>query len=84
MPATLMLMGETPGDHEDRDGHAFVGPAGHLLDRALADAGLARSDLYLTNAVKHFKFVRSRNGKVRAAQDAEPDRGHRVPPLVGA
>jgi DNA polymerase len=60
-----MLMGETPGDHEDRDGHPFVGPAGHLLDRALADVGIDRADVYLTNAVKHFKFVRSRGGKVR-------------------
>ena len=60
-----MLMGRTPGDHEDREGKPFVGPAGHLLDRALADAGIDRSAVYLTNAVKHFKFVDARNGKVR-------------------
>jgi len=65
VPASLMLMGETPGDHEDREGHPFVGPAGHLLDEALERAGLDRSTLYLTNAVKHFKFVRGRSDKVR-------------------
>jgi uracil-DNA glycosylase family protein len=65
VPAELMLMGEQPGDHEDRAGHPFVGPAGHLLDKALVDAGIDRSSVYLTNAVKHFKFVNARNGKVR-------------------
>jgi uracil-DNA glycosylase len=60
-----MLIGETPGDHEDREGKPFVGPAGHLLDRALAEAGIERSSVYLTNAVKHFKFVNARGGKVR-------------------
>jgi uracil-DNA glycosylase family protein len=65
VPAALMLMGETPGDHEDREGKPFVGPAGRLLDDALADAGIDRSAVYLTNAVKHFKFVNARNGKVR-------------------
>ena len=65
VPSSLMLMGETPGDHEDREGRPFVGPAGHLLDEALADASIDRSSIYLTNAVKHFKFVRGRNGKAR-------------------
>jgi uracil-DNA glycosylase len=55
-PATLMLVGEQPGDEEDRQGLPFVGPAGALLDRALADAGVSRGEAYLTNAVKHFKF----------------------------
>ncbi len=63
--APLMLMGETPGDHEDREGKPFVGPAGRLLDEAFADAGIDRASVYLTNAVKHFKFVNGRNGKVR-------------------
>ena len=54
--ATLMLVGEQPGDVEDREGIAFVGPAGRLLDRALADAGLDGADLYVTNAVKHFRW----------------------------
>jgi uracil-DNA glycosylase family protein len=57
-PATarVVMVGEQPGDVEDRQGRPFVGPAGRLLDRALADAGIERSDAYLTNAVKHFKF----------------------------
>jgi uracil-DNA glycosylase len=54
--AKLMLVGEQPGDQEDLSGHPFVGPAGKLLDRALAEAGIARSDVYLTNVVKHFKW----------------------------
>src|SRR5262245_53176051 len=54
-PAALMLVGEQPGDQEDKIGRPFVGPAGRLLDQALEAAGLDRSALYLTNAVKHFK-----------------------------
>lgn len=53
--AKCMMIGEQPGDQEDRQGHPFVGPSGQLLDRALADAGIARKDVYITNAVKHFK-----------------------------
>jgi DNA polymerase len=56
--ARLMLVGEQPGDREDLAGHPFVGPAGRLLDRALADAGIDRATVYLTNAVKHFKHER--------------------------
>jgi DNA polymerase len=55
--AELVLVGEQPGDVEDREGEPFVGPAGRLLDRALADAGLARDRVYVTNAVKHFRFT---------------------------
>lgn len=51
----LMMVGEQPGDKEDRAGHPFVGPAGQMLDRAIADAGLDRRDVFVTNAVKHFK-----------------------------
>ncbi len=54
--ARVMMIGEEPGDQEDRKGHPFVGPAGTLLDRALAAVGIARSDVYVTNIVKHFKF----------------------------
>jgi DNA polymerase len=54
--AALLLIGEQPGDVEDREGAVFVGPAGRVLDEALERAGLSRSDVYLTNAVKHFKF----------------------------
>ena len=53
--AAMMLVGEQPGDQEDLAGRPFVGPAGQLLDRALAEAGVVRSDVYVTNAVKHFK-----------------------------
>ena len=55
--APLMLVGEQPGDQEDLAGRPFVGPAGKLLDQALAEAGIAREDTYVTNAVKHFKWA---------------------------
>ncbi|NUP51884.1 MAG: UdgX family uracil-DNA binding protein [Catenulispora sp.] len=54
--ARVLLLGEQPGDQEDRLGEPFVGPAGHLLDRALAEAGLPERDVYRTNAVKHFRW----------------------------
>jgi DNA polymerase len=59
----LMLVGEQPGDREDEQGEPFVGPAGRILDEALRDAGIERRDVYLTNAVKHFRF--HRQGKRR-------------------
>jgi uracil-DNA glycosylase family protein len=55
--APIMLVGEQPGDSEDRAGRPFIGPAGRLLDRALLEAGIAREKAYVTNAVKHFKYV---------------------------
>ena len=55
-PSDLMLVGETPGDQEDRQGRPFVGPAGRLLDEALTAARLKREAIYITNAVKHFKW----------------------------
>jgi uracil-DNA glycosylase family protein len=55
-PNGLMLIGEAPGDSEDQKGHPFVGPAGAMLDRALGEAGMDRTAVYVTNAVKHFKF----------------------------
>ncbi|MDQ6699363.1 MAG: UdgX family uracil-DNA binding protein [Acidobacteriota bacterium] len=61
--ARVMMVGEQPGDHEDLQGRPFVGPAGQLLDRALRDAEIDRAALYMTNAVKHFKF--HRDGKRR-------------------
>jgi DNA polymerase len=61
-----MLIGEQPGDHEDREGQPFVGPAGQLLDRALRDAKIDRDEVYVTNAVKHFKWRPA--GKVRLHQ----------------
>jgi DNA polymerase len=54
--APIMLVGEQPGDQEDRAGHPFVGPAGRVLDRALLDASIARNKVFVTNAVKHFKY----------------------------
>src|ERR1700730_9959465 len=56
LKALIALVGEQPGDEEDRQGRPFVGPAGKLLNKALEDAGIDRSDVYVTNAVKHFKF----------------------------
>lgn len=56
--AAVMFVGEQPGDQEDRAGRPFVGPAGRLLDDALESAGIERDRIYLTNAVKHFRFVR--------------------------
>jgi DNA polymerase len=55
--AKVMMVGEQPGDYEDRVGQPFVGPAGKLLDRAMADAGIDRSTVYVTNVVKHFKWT---------------------------
>jgi uracil-DNA glycosylase family protein len=64
--ARMMLVGEQPGDQEDRMGKPFVGPAGRILDKALEAAGIGRGELYVTNAVKHFKFtVRAERGKRR-------------------
>ena len=63
--ADVMLVGEQPGDQEDLAGRPFVGPAGKLLDRALEAAGIDRSGVYVTNAVKHFKWEPSPNGKRR-------------------
>ena len=54
--ARIVMVGEQPGDQEDLQGAPFVGPAGEVLDRALADVGLDRQSVYVTNAVKHFKF----------------------------
>src|SRR4029078_4813566 len=62
--AELVFVGEQPGDSEDRIGRPFVGPAGQLLDRALAEAGIDRTRTYVTNAVKHFKW--EARGKRRA------------------
>lgn len=64
--AQMMLVGEQPGDKEDLAGKPFVGPAGQMLDRALEEAGIDRKKVYVTNAVKHFKFVP--RGKIRLHQ----------------
>ena len=69
--ARMMLVGEMPGDREDLEGHPFVGPAGRELDRAFEEVGIDRRDVYLTNAVKHFRF--EERGKRRIHQT--PKRG---------
>lgn len=69
--ASLMFVGEQPGDKEDISGHPFVGPAGHIFDQALAQSGINRSDVYVTNAVKHFKH--EQRGKRRLHKS--PNRG---------
>ena len=66
--ARVLLVGEQPGDKEDLAGAPFVGPAGRLLDEALEAAGVDRREAYVTNAVKHFKWTRKGNGKVRLHQ----------------
>jgi DNA polymerase len=68
-PSAMMLVGEQPGDQEDMAGRPFVGPAGQVLDRALMAAGIDRGAVYVTNAVKHFKFTQ--RGKRRLHQ--KPD-----------
>ena len=70
--ARALIVGEQPGNSEDLEGAPFVGPAGRLLDRALVEAGIDRSDVYLTNVVKHFKWRRAPSGKRRIHQ--KPDR----------
>src|SRR6266496_3193003 len=70
--ARVVMVGEQPGDIEDRRGAPFVGPAGKLLDRAIVEAGLDRSQTYVTNAVKHFKHKPAAPGKRRIHQT--PDR----------
>ena len=69
--AWLMLVGEQPGDQEDRQGEPFVGPAGRVLDTALERAGIDRSEVYVTNAVKHFRFERKGSGHPQ-----DPTLGH--------
>ena len=78
--ADLMLMGEVPGDQEDKAGHPFVGPAGKLLDRALVEAEIDRGNVYVTNAVKHFKW--KPQGKVRLHQKPNAKEIGGVPAVV--
>lgn len=71
VPAPVMLVGEQPGDREDLEGRPFVGPAGRVLDECLEDAGADRSEIYVTNAVKHFKW--EARGKRRIHQKPSRD-----------
>lgn len=74
--ARLMMVGEQPGDFEDRKGQPFVGPAGRLLDKAVREAEIKPEDVYLTNAVKHFRFSMQAPGKRRIHRT--PDLAHMV------
>jgi uracil-DNA glycosylase len=67
----LMLIGEQPGDREDREGHPFVGPAGGILDKALEGAGIERGDAYVTNVVKHFKWTPKGKRRIHQTPKAE-------------
>jgi DNA polymerase len=66
----VMLVGEQPGDQEDRAGHPFVGPAGRVLDEALEEVGIDRSTVYVTNAVKHFKWVARGRRRIHSSPNA--------------
>ncbi len=69
--ATYVLVGEVPGDREDREGRPFVGPAGRELDQALEAAGIDRADAYVTNAVKHFRFEERGKRRIHQKPDAK-------------
>jgi uracil-DNA glycosylase family protein len=82
--AKIMLVGEQPGDQEDIEGHPFVGPAGRLLNEALAEAGLERSNVYVTNVVKHFKWVAATRGKRRIHKKPRYSEIHACRPWLDA
>ncbi len=75
--ARVVIVGEQPGDREDIEGEPFVGPAGRLLDQALVDAGIDRDLVYVTNAVKHFKFAPRGKRRIHATPKAEEIRACR-------
>ena len=70
LDASILFVGEQPGDQEDLAGRPFVGPAGAVFDEALEKAGIARSDVYVTNAVKHFKFIQRGKRRIHNKPDA--------------
>ena len=70
LEASIMFVGEQPGDHEDLAGRPFVGPAGAIFDKALEAAGIDRSTVYVTNAVKHFKFIQRGKRRIHNKPDA--------------
>jgi uracil-DNA glycosylase len=80
----IMFVGEQPGDQEDRAGHPFVGPAGKLLDRALEQAGVDRSNVYVTNVVKHFKWAATARGKKRIHKKPRYSEIHACRPWLDA
>jgi uracil-DNA glycosylase len=82
--ARMMLVGEQPGDVEDRAGVPFVGPAGGVLDRALTEAAIARESIYLTNAVKHFRWKSTATGTRRIHEKPSTSQGHACRPWLAA
>jgi uracil-DNA glycosylase len=80
--AEVMLVGEQPGDGEDREGRPFVGPAGRVLDQALTEAGIDRDLAFVTNVVKHFKF--ERRGKLRIHKKPNAEEVHACFPWLEA
>jgi DNA polymerase len=68
--ARMLFVGEQPGDQEDLAGHPFVGPAGQMFDKAIGEAGIDRAAVYVTNAVKHFKFERRGKRRIHSKPDA--------------
>jgi uracil-DNA glycosylase len=82
--ARVVLVGEQPGDREDREGRPFVGPAGHLLDEALAEAGIDRAQAYVTNTVKHFKWEPAERGKRRIHKKPRYSEIHACRPWLDA
>ena len=82
--AAIMLVGEQPGDQEDLAGHPFVGPAGKVLDQALIAAGIDRSQVYVTNVVKHFKWSPAERGKRRIHKKPRYSEIHACRPWLDA
>jgi uracil-DNA glycosylase len=82
--ARIMMVGEQPGDQEDRLGHPFVGPAGRILDLALSKAGIDRSEVYVTNVVKHFKWSPAERGKRRIHKKPRYSEIHACRPWLDA
>src|SRR5437868_5772055 len=76
--ADVMFVGEQPGDYEDREGHPFVGPAGRVLDDALQEVGIDRARVYVTNAVKHFKWVARGKRRIHSKPNAREIRACRA------
>lgn len=80
----IMFVGEQPGDQEDRAGHPFVGPAGKILDEALAEVGIERAHVYVTNVVKHFKWSPAERGKRRIHKKPRYSEIHACRPWLDA
>jgi len=83
-PAHIMFVGEQPGDLEDREGHPFVGPAGKILHKAIREAGIDESEVYVTNAVKHFKWSPAERGKRRSHKKPRYSEIHACRPWLDA